>query len=145
MKEKNVDIKPVASVTMMEESEDVLFRDDVIGRSIKLKNSDVLANLQQKLCHLHVLEREEMSSEFADSFPDVPGRTDLVCHDVDVRGATPIKQHSYLTNPVKLDFLRKEIEYMLAHDIIEPSQSEWSSPCLLVPKGDGTYRFCTDY
>ena len=42
-REKNVNIKPVA-VTMMEESEDVLFRDDVIGGSIKLKNSDVLAN-----------------------------------------------------------------------------------------------------
>ena len=112
-REKNVNIKPVASVTMMEESEDVLFRDDVIGGSIKLKNSDVLANLQQKLCHLHVLEREEMSSflsEFADLFPDVPGRADLVCHDVDVKGATPIKQHPYRTNPVKLEFLRKEIE-----------------------------------
>ena len=147
-REKNVNTTPIASVTTMEESEDVLFRDDVIGRSIKLKNSDVLANLQQKLCHLHVLEWEEMSSllsEFADLFPDVPGRTDLVCHDVDVRGTTPFKQHPYCTEPVKLEFLRKEIEYMLAHDIIEPSQSEWILPCLFVPKGDGTYCFCTDY
>ena len=60
-------------------------------------------------------------------------------------GATPIKQHPYRTNPVKLQQLRNEIEYMLAHDLIEPSQSSSSSPCILVPKGDGTYRFCTDF
>ena len=97
--------------------------------------------------HLSASEQDEVTRlivDFAELFPDVPGKTECVFHDVDVGDTMPIKQHPYLVNPIKLKFLRKEIEYMLQHGIIEPSQSKWSSPCILVPKKDGIYRFCTD-
>ena len=41
--------------------------------------------------------------------------------------------------------MKKEIDYILSNVIIEPSHSEWSSPCLLVDKGDGWYRLCIDF
>ena len=42
--------------------------------------------------------------------------------------------------------MKKEIEYMLKNDLIEPTDIPWSSPCVLVPKpGRDSFRFCTDY
>ena len=49
-----------------------------------------------------------------------------------------MKQHTYSLNPVKQQILR-EVKYLLDNDLIEPSQSEWSSPCILVPKPDGHF------
>ena len=82
-------------------------------------------------------EKDVMKSIISDYnalFSDVPMTTHLIEHDVDVGNATPIKQHPYRVNPVKLEAIRTEIKYMLENNIIEHSSSSWSSSCLLVPK-----------
>ena len=87
---------------------------------------------------------EQLLKEFQQVFGDVPKCTTCIYHNVDVGEASPIKQRPYRINPIKLDQMRKEIEYMLKNKIIEPSSSSWSSPYVLVPKPDGTVWFCTD-
>jgi len=114
----------------------------------KLSNSTVLQNLDVKLCHLENCQQVQMKElilKYHDLFPDVPKRTSIAVHDVDVGDAKPIKQHPYRMNPEKSKIAESEIEYMLENDIIQPSRSDWSSPCVLVPKPDGSTRFCTDY
>ena len=43
------------------------------------------------------------------------------------------------------EIIDQEIDKMLKDDIIEPSDSPWSSPVLLCLKKDQTWRFCIDY
>ena len=64
--------------------------------------------------------------------------------DVDVGDANPIRQHPYRLNPTKQAILQKEVRNMLDQGIIEPSDSEWSSPCLMVPKPGNKFRVCAD-
>ena len=142
-------IMVVASASSGEENEHVEERDtENLDVSMKLNNSLVLANLSKKLRHLPEIESVELEHlilEHSDIFPDVPSRTTIMNHDVDVGNTEPVKQHPFRVNPQKRAYLQQEMKYMLDNDLIEASQSPWSSPCILVPKPDKSYRFCTDF
>ena len=115
---------------------------------VRFNNSAALANLKSKLGHLPENESSELEClilEYAQLFPDTPTQTKVICHDVNVGSAEPIKQHAYRVNPQKREQLQLEVKHMLDMGLIEPSHSAWSSPCVLVPKKDGSFRFCTDF
>ena len=83
---------------------------------MKLQNSDVLANLDEKLGHLSEnlqCELKQLIHERENIFPDVPSRTNAADHIADVGDHEAIKQHPYRLNPLKRAHLNKEIEYML--------------------------------
>ena len=112
----------------------------------KLQNSDIFKNLDKKLSHLIQTQRDELKMlilEYERLFPDIPARTDQIYHDVDIEVSKPIKQHPYRMNPMKMQYLREEIQYLLDNDFIEFNQSDWGSPYILVPKPDGRFHMCT--
>ena len=114
----------------------------------RLQNSDVLRDLPTFLSHLEKGAQADIIALIENNtglFSDTPSRTTVLAHDVDVRGHSPIKQHAYRVNPTKRELIKKEIDYLLGNNLAIPSSSAWSSPCLLVPKSDGSMRFCTDY
>ena len=92
-------------------------------------------------------QAEALLSEFADVMmqPGRPlGRTTLVRHHINVGDASPVKQRWRRIPPHKHSVVDGAINEMLEDGIIRPSHSAWSSPIVLVRKGDG-YRFCVDY
>ena len=118
---------------------------------IKLQNSQILNDLGTKLSHLPSVQRKELAeviTQYREVFHDVENKTNLIEHDVDVVDSAPIKQHPYRVSHIKKELLDKEVkevQYMLKKDIIEESQSNQSSPCILVPKHDGRFRYHIDF
>ena len=114
-----------------------------------LKNSNVLENLEsEKLSHLSLSQQVDIVSlvnEYSHIFSDVPKKIKTVIHDILLTSDVPVKQHPYRLNPEKQQALDKEIKYMLDNDIIKRGNSVWSSPCILVPKPDKSFRLCTDF
>ena len=82
---------------------------------------------------------------FADEQGSCLGRTSLVKHKINTGSASPIKQAPRRMPSAKRKISEAEIDKMLTEDIIEPSNSSWSSPVVLVNKKDGSPRFCVDF
>ena len=126
------------------------YEPQILSDMTKLSNSDVLNNLDEKLKHLEPLKRKDLKKVIGDYmhlFPDVPSRTEMIYHDVEIENtANPIKQHPYRLNPVKQTYLQQEIDYLLANDFIEPSNSSWSSLAFWFQNQMAhTVYMCTDY
>jgi hypothetical protein len=57
----------------------------------------------------------------------------------------PLSQSPYRAALNKRAIIDSEVDKMLELGVITPSMSPWASPVTLVPKKDGTWRFCVDY
>ena len=87
----------------------------------------------------------QLLKEFQDIFTDVPGRTDLVEHKVELTTSIPIHVKPYPMPYAKRKDVNKEIEKMLKLGVIEHSKSPYNSPIVMVKKKDGSNRFCIDF
>ncbi len=100
---------------------------------------------------LTMREREELAAdiyEYRDVFssgPDDMGCTDLVTHPVDTGEHRPIRLPPRRLPITKQDVEKAEVQKMLDKGVIEPCQSSWASPVVLVTEKDGSTRFCVDY
>lgn len=98
-------------------------------------------------------EREQkrlaaLLKEYSDIFSQGPGdlgRTSMIQHNVDTGESVPIRQGVRRVPLHKQKEIKEHIDAMLNQGIIQPSCSPWAAPVVLVPKKDGSTRFCIDY
>lgn len=135
--------------TLVTTKNDMLETNDLVCEWSGCSNAEILQKLPSYLSHLTTVQIHEISimlSKYPDVLADAPGHCNLICHDVELMpGTTPIRQAPYRVPQTKKDLIKKEVDYLLENGLAVPSNSPWASPCLLVPKEDGSLRLCTDY
>ncbi len=98
--------------------------------------------------HLSAAQKGELQhliGQFSDVFSPLPGQTNIIQHDIQTPPGVIVRQRPYRVPEARRRAIEEEIHQMLKLGVIEPSRSPWSSPIVLVPKPDGTLRFCNDY
>lgn len=100
------------------------------------------------LDEIQKLSMKQLLKDFPEVFskgPDDFGKTTLVHHNIDVGDSRPLKMPPRRIPLAKRKVAAEMAKEMLERDIIEPSQSPWTSPVVLVRKKDGSTRFCVDF
>jgi len=80
----------------------------------------------------------------ATELTELPG-CDVLLHRIETGDAAPVRKRSYRLSPADRAEVNRQVQEMADANIIEPSDSPWLSPLLLVSKKDGSKRLCVDY
>jgi hypothetical protein len=74
------------------------------------------------------------------------GVTELVTHEIPtLPGTQPIKQAPRRLGIEKDQEVERQVQGLAQRGLVEPADSAWSSPVVLVKKKDNSWRLCIDY
>ncbi len=86
-----------------------------------------------------------LQAKFADVFSPLSGRTNLIQHHIEMEPGMVIRSRLCRLPAHKKKVVQSELEAMLEMGVVEESHSDWASPIVLLPKTDGSVRFCVDW
>ena len=113
----------------------------------KLKDNDV-RQIDEVSLTCGYEEVDQVVAEYADVFSNKGqpiGECKVASCQLPTGNAEPITQKAYRTPFSKHQIVEEKVQEMLNSGVIHPSTSPWVSPIALVPKKDGSTRFCIDY
>ena len=124
--------------------------------SVNDKETMELANCHQKetvkdvklgikLTKTQQKEMMDTLARYPEVFSDIPGKTDMIEHKIELTDNNPVRSRPYLLPYALRENLKREIEDMISFGIIRESNSPFASPIVIVKKKDGTNRICVDY
>ena len=119
--------------------------DDERDPTIPTTGTETYSNvvLGDELSSMQTEELYRTLSNYQDVLSDVPGKTDVLEHDIRLLDSTPFR-HSYVMPHHLSKQLKADLQTWLELGIVEKSDSPFCSPLLAVRKKDGSHRFCLD-
>jgi hypothetical protein len=109
---------------------------------------DIIPEAKPHLTKEEFHELGELLTEYQDIYAgnnEDYSRTNKVYHCIDTGDARPIRQHPRRLPLAKQAEVSEMLDDMQRREVIEESDSPWSSPDVLVRKKNGELRFCVDY
>ena len=107
---------------------------------ISLDESDLTEEQKLKLYTFIATNRNSFAKDTSEL-----GCAKVQKHTINTGQAAPKCKRPYRVSPQIKQQIEEQVEDMLKHDIIEPSNSIWAAPVVMCKKKDGTYRFAVDY
>ena len=87
----------------------------------------------------------ELLCKYQDVLTDVPKKTSASTCKIRLTTNEPIRSRPYSVPRAMQSEIAKEVDNMLKLGIIEPSDSPYGHPIVMVKKPDGSNRFCIDF
>ena len=92
------------------------------------------------------VEVDNLISKYSDRFSTVPSTTNVLTHTIKLDDTTPVRKMPYSVPLAYRDKFRAELDKMTQDNLIEASNSDYASPCIIIPKKDkNEIRIVIDY
>ncbi|UYV80769.1 hypothetical protein LAZ67_19001675 [Cordylochernes scorpioides] len=119
-----------------------------VGSSEQLMRMEqISACISPELPLLHKTKLLELLENFSEVFGPIDKTTSRIItkHRINTGDAKPSKKMPYRVSPSERKVIQEEVDRMMEMGVVQPSESPWASPVVLVRKKDGSVRFCVDY
>ena len=111
-----------------------------LTNEIKIDNTEITAEQKQEIYQMLL----NIDSALSCGDGDI-GKAKVAPHHIELHNYSPIWQRPRnFSEPINNE-IEAQCEELLSNDIIEHSDSNWSSPVVPVRKPDGSLRLCIDY
>lgn len=89
---------------------------------------------------------ETLLAEYEGLWAGQLGKVEVTPHRIQLTAeARPRRAQPYRASGPSREIIAAEVARQREMGVIEPSSAEWAFPVVLVPKSDGSTRFCVDY